>query len=296
MEDVIYAEEISHCAAGVRWLRHLHAVAHSMQPGRGANGSGSGSGSGSAPGSGSGASGPEASRSLESSLQGLALGSAAEGCRGAAAAAAESCGASGGNARACAACASGAACEAGCASNSGGGGEAGAAAETCCAEGEGGEAGLPEWAAEARRHPTVEAFFHSLIRAHFRWAASRPAVDASSVPVLILLDLLSAPSQPTLPLLCARWGRAGRAASLGRCSRQPAKKGSKSAMGCHRPPACVPPTRLSARSLCHRGPLKPPFNHEARAKAGFGPEWYLPLAEAEPDGAPAAAAAASGKE
>lgn len=25
------------------------------------------------------------------------------------------------------------------------------------------------------------------------------------------------------------------------------------------------------------GPLKPPFNEEARAKAGFGPEWYLPL-------------------
>ncbi len=27
-----------------------------------------------------------------------------------------------------------------------------------------------------------------------------------------------------------------------------------------------------------RGPLKPPFNEEARAQAGFGPEWYLPLA------------------
>ncbi|KAJ7116099.1 hypothetical protein O6H91_Y568100 [Diphasiastrum complanatum] len=26
-----------------------------------------------------------------------------------------------------------------------------------------------------------------------------------------------------------------------------------------------------------RGPLKPPFNEAARAKAGFGPEWYLPL-------------------
>ncbi|KAF6259780.1 DUF455-domain-containing protein [Scenedesmus sp. NREL 46B-D3] len=30
--DVIYAEEISHCAAGVRWLRHLHKVATSQQP------------------------------------------------------------------------------------------------------------------------------------------------------------------------------------------------------------------------------------------------------------------------
>ena len=24
---------------------------------------------------------------------------------------------------------------------------------------------------------------------------------------------------------------------------------------------------------------QPPFNEEARAKAGFGPEWYLPLAQ-----------------
>lgn len=28
------------------------------------------------------------------------------------------------------------------------------------------------------------------------------------------------------------------------------------------------------------GPLKPPFNDEARAQAGFGPEWYMPLAVA----------------
>lgn len=27
------------------------------------------------------------------------------------------------------------------------------------------------------------------------------------------------------------------------------------------------------------GPLKPPFNDEARARAGFGREWYWPLAE-----------------
>lgn len=26
------------------------------------------------------------------------------------------------------------------------------------------------------------------------------------------------------------------------------------------------------------GPLKPPFNEDARAQAGFAPEWYLPLA------------------
>lgn len=27
-----------------------------------------------------------------------------------------------------------------------------------------------------------------------------------------------------------------------------------------------------------RGPLKPPFNEYARKAAGFGPQWYLPLA------------------
>ena len=99
LEDVIYEEEVSHCAAGVRWLRYLHALAH---------GSGDGEGS---------------SSSRE----------AAGGCSG-------------------------------------------------------------DWAAGARAHASVEAWFHSLVRSHFR------------------------------------------------------------------------------------GPLKPPFNDAARARAGFGPEWYLPLA------------------
>ncbi|EFJ27049.1 hypothetical protein SELMODRAFT_96792, partial [Selaginella moellendorffii] len=30
-----------------------------------------------------------------------------------------------------------------------------------------------------------------------------------------------------------------------------------------------------------RGPLKPPFNEAARKEAGFGPEWYLPLAKSD---------------
>jgi hypothetical protein len=33
------------------------------------------------------------------------------------------------------------------------------------------------------------------------------------------------------------------------------------------------------------GTLRPPFNDEARARAGFGPEWYLPLAAPAPAGA-----------
>jgi hypothetical protein len=35
----------------------------------------------------------------------------------------------------------------------------------------------------------------------------------------------------------------------------------------------------AARCCYCRGPLKPPFNDAARAKAGFGPQWYLPLAQ-----------------
>lgn len=32
---------------------------------------------------------------------------------------------------------------------------------------------------------------------------------------------------------------------------------------------------------CFRGPLKPPFNEGARKAAGFGPQWYEPLAVKE---------------
>jgi uncharacterized ferritin-like protein (DUF455 family) len=33
---------------------------------------------------------------------------------------------------------------------------------------------------------------------------------------------------------------------------------------------------------CHNGPLRPPFNHEARETAGMGQEWYMPLAAPGP--------------
>eukprot|EP00201_Polytomella_parva_P006434 CAMPEP_0175076838 /NCGR_PEP_ID=MMETSP0052_2-20121109/22995_1 /TAXON_ID=51329 ORGANISM="Polytomella parva, Strain SAG 63-3" /NCGR_SAMPLE_ID=MMETSP0052_2 /ASSEMBLY_ACC=CAM_ASM_000194 /LENGTH=440 /DNA_ID=CAMNT_0016346113 /DNA_START=106 /DNA_END=1425 /DNA_ORIENTATION=- len=32
LENVIYPEEVSHCAAGVRWLKYLHALAHGKDP------------------------------------------------------------------------------------------------------------------------------------------------------------------------------------------------------------------------------------------------------------------------
>jgi hypothetical protein len=49
----------------------------------------------------------------------------------------------------------------------------------------------------------------------------------------------------------------------------------------------TPAAWFRALVLRHYGHLKPPFNTEARAQAGFTPEWYVPLV------APAAAAAAS---
>ena len=127
LDNVIYAEEISHCAAGVRWLKHLHALAR---------------------GDGSSSSG--------SSGEAAAADAAAAGAPAATDAAAVSA-----------------------------------------------AAGMPVWAAEARRHERVELWFHSLIRAHFQ------------------------------------------------------------------------------------GLLKPPFNDKARAAAGFGPEWYLPISRDLGEAAPA---------
>ena len=69
-------------------------------------------------------------------------------------------------------------------------------------------------------------------------------------------------------------------------------------------PRCPPPPRLTlppaqvvARNFW--GSLKPPFNDEARARAGFESKWYLPLVEktgrrrAEADAADAVAAVAA---
>ena len=48
--------------------------------------------------------------------------------------------------------------------------------------------------------------------------------------------------------------------------------------------------RVHSEVSCHgedtlSGPLKPPFNEVARKAAGFGPQWYEPLAtkESAPD-------------
>jgi len=42
LENVIYNEEISHCAAAVRWLKHLHGIATQQEAGGGRSGSGGG--------------------------------------------------------------------------------------------------------------------------------------------------------------------------------------------------------------------------------------------------------------
>ncbi|EFN58237.1 hypothetical protein CHLNCDRAFT_34378 [Chlorella variabilis] len=132
LQNVIYAEEISHCAAGVRWLKHLHRLAHDHD------------------------------WEQQQAQQQQAAGSQQQQA---------------------------------------GSGQAREEQQAASA--------IPEWAVEARRFPSVELWFHSLIRRHFR------------------------------------------------------------------------------------GPLKPPFNDAARAQAGFGPEWYLPLAADAEDSAAASAAADS---
>ncbi|KAI7840680.1 hypothetical protein COHA_005602 [Chlorella ohadii] len=137
LQDVIYKEEVSHCAAGVRWLKHLHALACGMGQQAGAHAA-----AGEAPAQ------RQAQQQLEAAAEPQQQGDKAAG-----------------------------------------------------------EQQLPAWAEEAQKYPTVEEWFHSLVRAHFR------------------------------------------------------------------------------------GPLKPPFNGEARAAAGFGPEWYLPLSAEVMDAAEAAAAA-----
>ena len=161
LERVIYAEEISHCGAGVRWLHHLHQLAHfdAAWPGNEQQ---------------------QQQEQYARAGQGqdtLASDSADRSANAPTSAPAPA---------------------------------VQAAASTPAAAAQAAPqapSGMPAWAAEARQHATVETWFHALIRRHFR------------------------------------------------------------------------------------GPLKPPFNDAARAKAGFGPEWYLPLAAVQAP-APAAAAAA----
>ncbi|KAL4447275.1 hypothetical protein ABPG77_007308 [Micractinium sp. CCAP 211/92] len=148
LQDVIYVEEISHCAAGVRWLKHLHQVAHDTDWGQAAAQAGELQ-------AGGAASAAQQQQQPEQGQQQEAQQHPAQ---------------------------------------------QGQAAGSGDADQQAGCESMPAWAAEARRHARVEEWFHALVRAHFF------------------------------------------------------------------------------------GPLKPPFNEEARAQAGFGPEWYLPLAAARDAG------------
>lgn len=111
-QDVIYKEEVSHCAAGVRWLKHLHALACSMDPLAGTP-----------------TTAVDAAAAQQQGQQ-QQEGTAAEGA------------------------------------------EQGTAQQAAGAQ-QGGEQ-LPAWAEEARRHATVELWFHALVRAHFRGPLKPP--------------------------------------------------------------------------------------------------------------------------
>ncbi|GIL47801.1 hypothetical protein Vafri_3912 [Volvox africanus] len=155
LRDVIYPEEISHCGAGVRWIKYLYGVAHGAQdpPSEPAKVAGTDT---------------EADGTVEGQLARLQVeeGGAAPQETGSA----ENC----------------------CQSR-----DHGHCADGVCGSSDSdpqlSSTASSSWMADARKYGSVEAWFHSLVRAHF-------------------------------------WGA-----------------------------------------------LKPPFNEEARAKAGFGPEWYLPL-------------------
>lgn len=106
-QDVIYKEEVSHCAAGVRWLKHLHALARSMGQQAGGNAA-----------AGEASSHRQAQQQLETAAEPQQQGDS----------------------------------------------EAGAA----------GEQRLQAWAEEAQKYPTVEEWFHCLVRAHFRGPLKPP--------------------------------------------------------------------------------------------------------------------------
>ncbi len=103
-QDVIYKEEVSHCAAGVRWLKHLHALACGMGQQAGAHAA-----AGEAPAQ------RQAQQQLEAAAEPQQQGDKAAG-----------------------------------------------------------EQQLPAWAEEAQKYPTVEEWFHSLVRAHFRGPLKPP--------------------------------------------------------------------------------------------------------------------------
>ncbi|GIL89336.1 hypothetical protein Vretimale_18663 [Volvox reticuliferus] len=160
LRDVVYPEEISHCGAGVRWIKYLYGVAHGTQhpPSEPVKVAGADKEAGGDVCAVAGAVEGQLARLQveEGEVEPRQTGGAEGRCqsRGHSYCADSVCGGSDSN---------------------------------------GHLSPTASWMVDARNYSSVEAWFHSLVRAHF-------------------------------------WGA-----------------------------------------------LKPPFNEEARAKAGFGPEWYLPL-------------------
>ncbi|PNH07763.1 hypothetical protein TSOC_005738 [Tetrabaena socialis] len=248
LRDIVYPEEVSHCAAGVRWIRYLFEVAHgASQPAPPAD-------------------------------------AADDDAAAAAAAAAPSATAAPGRAGEPGAAAPSAAADDGAA--------AGVAPSPSAASGE--DSGRPCGAASVGPAAASGAAASAA-------AASAAAASGAATSGAVASGAAAAAGEDEG--LRARLeelglgGVAGAAAAEGSvAARRAAAGGTAAAEGAAAggPPSWVCDARRYGRvedwfhSLVKThfwGPLKasagPPFNAEARAQAGFGPDWYLPLAGAD---------------
>lgn len=138
-------EEISHCAAGVRWLKYLFELARNLQGAQPLQQQ-----------SNSHAGQQQTSSSQQQQQQQLEAEQHS----------AASCGAGG---TAAAATSDDAGASASAAAVNGGGAAAATNGHCSCSNGgEGGSCAELDWVADALQHSSVEAWFHSLIRRHFK--------------------------------------------------------------------------------------------------------------------------------
>lgn len=255
-------EEISHCAAGVRWLTYLHKLAHEggSQEGSAASSSQSGCGSSTAAQQAACDAAAGAAGSLSTAMNGISLDSkpAADGAAAGAADAAA--------------------------------GAADAADTTAAVPGgqQCGSAAPHDWRGEAAQHARVEAWFHSLIRRHFHgslkvsWAGAEAGVvqhaqccwhSPGAVAGVAWEHIHQQTCEPYK--LVYMW--LGPALVQVSCLHV-----AYSRHGIVDWPMMQPRCWLVSAGPCASDAiallLQPPFNEEARAKAGFGPEWYLPVA------------------
>jgi hypothetical protein len=151
----------------------------------------------------------------------------------------------------------------------------------------GGRADVPVWVQQARRHATVETWFHELVCKHFR--GSLKVYDR----VLLRCGCHSGLSG-SLPARHHEKPTHQKDSRPCRGNRIPQRLWTDPAGMTGFPPALTSPCVSQEASSCTAPQdggcgtvvlmqvplwlLQPPFNEEARAQAGFGPAWYLPLA------------------